>query len=233
MRGGRRQLAGINTMLQQAGQQNAPERINVRGRGSRMAGDNQPHSGPPTPGAAPTDSRQESGYDLMNPPRADLITGGPPGDPRDRGRRDRPARHTQRESRSPMGDRIKRGPGDDERDSGYRDYRERKEGGRNDDRLPSRDGSRDIMIGGGRDVDRERDNHREPSGRRDYDGPWAGGDRGERGAERGGRGRDRDMHGDDRRGSRGLRDDAGMGRKRRSEEGMGERGHEGSKRARR
>lgn len=223
MRGGRRQLAGINTMLQQAGQQNAPERFSVRGRGSRLAGEAQPFSGPPTPVGLP-DGRQEPGYDLGNAPRVDLITGAAPGDPRDRGRRDRPTRHTRRDSRSPVGDRMRdsKWPGDDERDPGYREYRERKEGGRNDERQAGRDVGRDVVPGGRDERDRERDppvrrgdiREREP-----HDGPWVGG-------ERGPRGRDRELRGDDRRDSRGPRDDGSVGRKRRSDEGMADRGLE-------
>lgn len=269
MRGGRRQLAGINTMLQQAGQNNTPERMNVRGRGARMAGDTQPFSGPPTPNAhAPPgpplsgrQERQEPREDLMNPPRADLITGNSPSDPRDRGRRERSGRHARRESRSPVGDRIregKRGPGDDEREPGYREYRERKEGGRNEDRQGGgRDINRDIMPSTGRD-DRERDRERGPSSRRSdvrsdvrerdpsdirerdpsnirergpHDAPWVGGERGGDRSERGGgdligRGRERDLRGDDRREARGTRDDGSVSRKRRSEEGMADRGHD-------
>jgi THO complex subunit 2 len=238
MRGGRRQLAGINTMLQQAGQQNAPERLNVRGRGARLAGETPPFAGPPTPTgptpAGPPSGRQEPTHDIMNPARADLITGIAPSDPHERGgRRDRSSRHTRRESHSPIGDRsrdAKRGPADDERDAGYRDHRDRKDGGRNEDRHPGRESSRDIMPGG-RDGERERDRDREPSIRRgearerdSHDGPWAGGDRG---------GRSRDMRdprsGDDRRDSRdnrGPREDSSGGRKRKSDEGMADRGHE-------
>lgn len=233
------QLNGINDTLSQANkasQPNVPGRMNVRGRGARLAG--EPFSGPPTPVGPPSDGRQDAGHDLMNPTRADLITGGGPSDPRDRGRHDRPTRHSQPESRSPTRERSKRGPGDNERDPGYREYRERKEGGHgNDDRPGGRDGSRNVMPGGGRDLNHERDNHREPMGRRgdprergQHDAPWTGPDRGERG---GGRGRDRDFRGDDRRDNRGPRDDGGVGRKRRSEEGMADRGQDGPKRARR
>lgn len=223
-------------MLQQAGQQNGPERLNVRGRGARLAGDVPPFSGPPTP-TVPAPSgplsagRQEPGHDLVNPARADLITGISSNDPRERGgRRDRPTRHTRRESRSPGEDRrdSKRVPGDDERDAGYRDHRERKES-RNEDRHSGREPGREMMAGGGRDGERERDREREqPSRRGDarerdgHDAPWTGS------GGRGGRGRD--MR-DDRRDSRGARDDSEAGRKRKSDEGMGDRGHD--KRARR
>jgi THO complex subunit 2 len=249
IRGGRRQLAGINTMLQQAGQQNTPERMNVRGRGARMGGES--FSGPSTP-VAPTPpnlgrqdsgrqdlgrqdlgrqdfgrqdssrqdlgrqdlgrqdlSRQEPGrpepnYDLMNPPRADLVTSGPsPMDHRERGggRHDRSSRH-RHTSRSPAREAKPR-PGDDAGYREHREHRERKDSNRNEERPSSRD------IPGEREAPRrgERDSH-----------DWAGG-------ERGGR---RDMRDDRRRGSR---DDGGAGRKRKSEEGMVDRGHD--KRARR
>lgn len=257
-RGGRRQLAGINTMLQQAGQ-NAPDRMNVRGRG-RMSSSAQaetPLSGPTTPSVAfpppplpggPPSTRTEAGRELVNPERADLITGNAaPYEERDRGgRRDRSGRHSRRASGSPSGadrGRDAKRPGDDER--GGREHRDRHDSGRSDpserDRHQGRDQVRDLAIPrdpngisreGARDRERDRERDRDPLRRdaRDRDGArethnngWAGSDRGERGGERGGR--SRDMRGDDRREHRITRGDDG-GRKRRSDEGGMERGHD-------
>ncbi|RFU28127.1 hypothetical protein B7463_g8211, partial [Scytalidium lignicola] len=262
-RGGRRQLAGINNMLQQAGQQNLPDRDrigSIRGRSGRMNAMGQPdspvHSSPshglplppppppPLPPARP-DTR-DLGTDLVNPQRADLITGVKSaaedhgrGD-RDRtGRRDRSGRHSRRTSRSRSQDRSREpkvAPIDDERvpRSDHRDRRARDPERERYPREPA--GVRDITAGrDGREgvKERERDSIRRDGRERDpaRDGHEAGwGPAGERGFS----GRSRDMRTEsktgERRESRGSRDDSG--RKRRGEEPTTDvRGHE--KRARR
>lgn len=240
-RGGRRQLAGINTMLQQAGQQNVPDRMNVRGRG-RMSSTAQAEPNfsapttptvpppPPPPGPPPSASRGDG----INPDRADLITGPAPMEERDRdrnGRRERSGRHSRRASRSPTGgDRSK-----DDRGGSGREHRERRDGRIEQDRhqgaIPrdpngsSRDSGRDRERDRG-ERDTRRDGGRDRDGQRElHESGWAGSERGDRGGgERGGR--SRDMRSDEqRRESRGTRSDEG-GRKRRSDEGGMERGHE-------
>ena len=265
-RGGRRQLAGINTMLQQAGQQNGPDRINVRGRGARMNSTGQPETPtsapstpapppPPPPPARPEPVRETGRADLINPERADLITGiAAPAEDRDRdrsSRRERSGRHSRRSSRSPDRSRdAKRAPPEEDRAprSEHRDRRGGERGEPERDRHQGRSppGRRDLIAGrdtavGGRDGDRERERERDrESGRRDgrerdggrdqHDSGWAGGadrggERGERGGDRGGR-RGDEAHRRDSRDMRGLREDAG-GRKRRSDEGgMDSRGHD-------
>ncbi|KAH7317761.1 transcription factor/nuclear export subunit protein 2-domain-containing protein [Rhexocercosporidium sp. MPI-PUGE-AT-0058] len=231
-RGGRRQLAGINTMLQQAGQQNTPDRVNVRGRGGRMStgiGPETPISGPSTPSLpvpppppGPPPARQETardlGRDLINPARADLITGSEaPTEERDRdrnGRRERSGK-SRRSSRSPGREReSKRGAPDEERAqrSEYRDRGDRRAGERGEaekDRHQSKSSpapARDLIAGrestGGRESGRDRergDRDREGSRRdgrdrdiaRDSNASWSGERGGERGNERGERGNER------------------------------------------
>ncbi|KUJ14203.1 uncharacterized protein LY89DRAFT_736250 [Mollisia scopiformis] len=189
-RGGRRQLAGINTMLQQA--QHGPDRVNTRGRGGRMGsgiGPDTPISGPSTPSIPPPPPpgpppAREVGRDLINnSDRADLIPSSvAPVDERDRdrnGRRERSGRHSRRSSRSPVRERdAKRGPEDDRLRNEYRDRTDRPRGERGDvDKerhqprsSPPRDsGSGRDGPGGrdnGRDRERERDRDRN-EGRRD------------------------------------------------------------------
>ncbi|KAH8802796.1 transcription factor/nuclear export subunit protein 2-domain-containing protein [Xylogone sp. PMI_703] len=263
VRGGRRQLAGINNMLQQAGQQNLPDRDrigNIRGRSNRMNAMGQPDSpihsnagqGLPIPPPPPPPVRLENrdlGTDLVNPQRADLITGVKPtpeergyGDRDRQGRRDRSGRHSRRTSRSRSQDRgreAKVGAVDDER--GPRpDHRDRRTRDPERERYPRAEavGGRDATGGrdgreGGKERDRERDSTRRDGRERDptrevHEASWG------QAGERGGGGRNRDMRAEgrtnERRESRGSRDDGG--RKRRSEEpSMDGRGHE--KRARR
>lgn len=249
-RGGRRQLAGINTMLQQAGQQNGSERMNVRGRGrmSSQAQAETPLSQPPTPIAPPPPPPPPGlppggaapNRDLAIPERADLMISGN-GDDRERDRNSRNGRHSGRHSRktsrSPNRE-SKRGQPEDERGNrehrGSRHEHDRTENsGRGDHH--GRESRRDLMAprdpGGstrdtGRDRDRERDNRRDgrdrEGGRGDIpDQGWQGSDRGTRGGDRGGR--SRDMRGDDRHDSRTPRGEDG-GRKRRSDEGGMDRG---------
>ncbi|CZT04760.1 hypothetical protein WAI453_007691 [Rhynchosporium graminicola] len=195
-RGGRRQLAGINTMLQQAGQQIAPERMTVRGRGGRVStgmGPEAPNSGPstpilpvPPPLSGPPPARQEPikdlGRDIINPARADLITGAePPKEDRDMDRSGRRDRKSRRGSRSPGREReSKRGAPDEDRTqrSEYRERSERRVSERGEgekDRHQSKSSPappRELMtgrdsMGGGREGGRDRDRDRQSSGRRD------------------------------------------------------------------
>ncbi|PBP16416.1 THO complex subunit 2 [Diplocarpon rosae] len=195
-RGGRRQLAGINTMLQQAGQQTTPDRMNARGRGGRISGmgPDTPISGPPTPLIplpSPTpgsyfrsDSTRDMARDLINPARADLITGPEPPskDPEEDhyGRRERSGR-SRRESRSPGRERDTKRPAPEDERPPRGDYRDRSDrrGTERDsekDRHQSRSSPvppRDLMAGrditGGRDGGREheRGNRDREGGRRD------------------------------------------------------------------
>jgi len=246
--GPRRQLAGINNMLQQAGQQNGSENVKIRGRGARMGSSMYGESPtstpttpiippPPPPGALPP--RVESNHPMVNPARADLITGAPSlPDDRERERSSRrghgSGRHSRRSSKSPGPDRS-RDPNRPAVEDGYpaRDHSHRRDSNRGDpaerERHQSRDPSRDLMAG--RDIgiagsvrgDRDRD-HRDGSRHaRDRDVPrdvprddvgFPGTDRGDRTGERGGRHRG-EHRGEDRRESRGTRDDGG--RKRHSE----------------
>ncbi|KAH6715946.1 transcription factor/nuclear export subunit protein 2-domain-containing protein [Leptodontidium sp. MPI-SDFR-AT-0119] len=261
-RGGRRQLAGINTMLQQAGQQNTPERVNIRGRGGRMStgmGPETPISGPPTPSLpvpppppGPPPARQETardpGRDLINPARADLITGAEaPNKERDQdrsGRRERSGK-SRRSSRSPGRDReSKRGAPDDgySQRTEYRDRSDRRAGERGEaekDRHQSKSSpapARDLMAGrestGGRDSgrdrergDRDRDSSRRDGRERDITRDPNSGWSGERGNERGGGRSSRDTRSSgDLRGSGEDRRDGRSSReegsrKRRSDEG--------------
>ena len=237
-RGGRRQLAGINNMLQQAG---GP--INVRGRGSVRAGNMQqdspisaspnqippPPPGPPPGRPGPRDSGNDR--DLVNPARADLITGSdaPPEDREKERSSRRSGRHSRKSSRSPDRPReSKRGPGEEERPS-RSEYRDRRAGDREPDRERHQGRSphrADLIPTGGlrevasRDSHRERDSSRRERGERDaarelHDAPRTG----ERGSERtGGSGRTREPRADGRgggestRGGRGGEDRRGDGR---------------------
>ncbi|KAK0111523.1 THO complex subunit 2 [Cadophora gregata] len=262
-RGGRRQLAGINTMLQQAGQQNTPDRINVRGRGrmSSGMGPETPNSGPPTPSLpipppppGPPPARQEtardSGRDLINPARVDLITGSEaPNEERDRdrsGRRERSSK-SRRNSRSPGREReSKRGAPEDDR-SQRSDYRDRSDRRANERTEPEKDRhqsksspapSRDLMASrestggreGGRDRergDRERDGSRR-DGRehtiRDPNSSWTGERGAERGHERGDRGNERGGSSRSIRDTRSSGDLRGSGEERRDGRGSREDG---------
>ncbi|CZR64071.1 related to regulatory protein RLR1 [Phialocephala subalpina] len=230
-RGGRRQLAGINTMLQQA-QQQGPDRVSRnRGRMGSGIGIDTPVSGPstpvvpppPPPGPPPT---RDTGRELINPDRADLITNVPAAvDDRERdrnGRRERSGRHSRRSSRSPGRERDTKRGAEDERRSEYRDRSDRPRGDRGEpekerhqrssppkDSSSARDSGRDGPSGrdSGRDREREgrereRDRDRD-GGRRDgregreRDTAHTAGWAGERGgSERGPSGRSRDPRGD-------------------------------------
>ncbi|KAG0646735.1 THO complex subunit 2 [Hyphodiscus hymeniophilus] len=173
---GRRQIAGINTMLQQGAQQNGSDRMNIRGRNSRMSAGMQPETPnsapstpiipPPPPGPPP--GRLELSRDLIIPERADLITGGVPGssDERERdrnsGRRERSGRHSRRGSEGPptSSERtrdLKRTAPDDDRS---RDAK-RVDRGPLDDERSARGEHRDRR-GAERDSERERHPTREP-----------------------------------------------------------------------
>ncbi len=255
--GGRRQLAGINTMLQQAGQQQVtPDRMNARGRGriSTGIGPETPISGPPTPvipppPPGPPPARHET---VINPQRADLISGGTPAleekDKDRNGRRERSGRHSRRSSRSPARERDSKHVVSDDRAlrNEYRDRSDRRAGDSERERHRPATPNKELIPSGSRESGRDRDRERErDSGRRDArereaardsnDANWTGerGERadrgGERGSERGGRSREirGEGRGEDRRDSRGNREDGGSGRKRRSDEGAQEsRGHE-------
>jgi len=248
--GPRRQLAGINNMLQQAGQQNGSDNVKIRGRGARMGSSmygESPISAPTTPTIPPPPPpgpppRVENNRPMINPERADLITGVPLSlpDDRERERNSRrghgSGRHSRRTSNSPGPDRN-REPNRPPVEDGYpsREHSHRRDSTRVDsverERHQSRDPSRDLIAG--RDVgvggsvrgerDRERD-HRDGSRHaRDRDVPrdmprddagFPASDRGDRTGERGGRHRG-EPRGDDRRESRGTREDGG--RKRHSE----------------
>ncbi|KAF4632447.1 hypothetical protein G7Y89_g5677 [Cudoniella acicularis] len=253
-RSGRRQLTGINSMLQQAGAQNGPERMNVRGRGrvNAMGQPDTPTSNtspilpppPPPPASGRPDLRE-----VINPDRADLITGNvPSSDDRDKdrsARRERSGRHSRRSSRSPDRTRdTKRIPGEDDRSS-RGEHRERRGGEREGERerhqgrsphrsseIPGRDPGTSSRESG-RDRDRERESGRREgrerhSTRETHDASWTGERPGERPSEGTPSGRSRDMRegrGEERRETRGSREDSG--RKRRSDEGMMDaRGHE-------
>jgi THO complex subunit 2 len=256
-RGGRRQLAGINTMLQQAGQQLAtPDRMTSRGRGriSSGIGPETPISGPstpvvpppPPPGLPPVRHEQvrDSSRDLLNPERADLITGGTPqSDERERdrnGRRERSGR-SRRSSRSPGRERESKHAGSEDRTprNEYQHRSDRRTGDSERDRHRGASPGKDLVAG--REGGREREHRDRESSRRDgrereatreaVEAGWNGERSGERGgerSERGGRSREmREARGDDRRDSRGNREDGGSGRKRRGEEGgLDSRGHE-------
>lgn len=240
-RGGN-QISSINNLLQQGGQQNAPDRGH-RGRGSARAGGppEMPTSAsavsvPPPPPIARLEGR-DMGRDTINSERVDLITGSSPAvDDRDRersSRRHQSGRHSRRNSKSPDRPRdMKRGPPEEERAarSEHRDRRNDRGDGereRHVARTPPRDivPGRDLAGGAPRESGRDRERDRD-SGRRDgreregHEATWPG----EKGPERGSGGRTRDARGDERRDGRGRED---SGRKRRSEEGaMESRGHD-------
>lgn len=135
VRGPMRQLAGINSTLQQAGQSDrfkAPDRssdrsINVRGRGSVASapdGPNFPNSGPSTPVNATRPDTRDSGRgrDMGAPEQSpgDLFSSrankdpeedrseSRPGSTRDSGRHERSGRRSRRTSRSPDRERSHR-----------------------------------------------------------------------------------------------------------------------------
>jgi THO complex subunit 2 len=264
----KRQFTQLQDLLQNNSRsQVGGDRMNVRGRGGRTSSVAQeapssapttPIIPPPPPPPGPPPGRPDS-RDLINPARADLITGNAPLPTDDReskrgSRREHSGRHSRRSSRSPPGtDRTKRGVGEDERP--LREHRDRRDSSRADpaerDRPAARDSSRDLLAGrdvggssreGGRDRERDRERDRDPVrreardrvqqlGRDVHDADWAGSDRTERGGKR--PGRRNDARGEDnRRDGRGaLGEDGGSGRKRHSDDGGMERGRE--KRARR
>ncbi|TVY83037.1 THO complex subunit [Lachnellula suecica] len=248
------QITAINTLIQQGGQQNAPERGH-RGRGTVRAGGDTPISAPstpvipPPPPPPPPHGRpdiRDIGRDMVNSERVDLITGNAtPNDDREKergSRRERSGRHSRRSSRSQDRNRDpKRGAPEEDRASrsDHRDRRsDRSEGERerHQARSPHRDIAQGREMGGSvRESarDRERDSGRRDSGRerdpaRDgHDGGWPG-ERGDRGPERGSSGRNShnrgEVRGEERRDGRGREDG---GRKRRSDgEGMMDRGHD-------
>jgi THO complex subunit 2 len=243
-RGGRRQLQGINSMLQQVGQQNASDRNPRRGRMSSGLGPDTPMSAPQTPIVAPPPpplSVQESPANSVghstNPPRADLITGSTPStDERGRdksSRRERSGHHSRRSSQSPGRERDSK-----PRLQEYRDRREPEkvrpshgrdlmEAGDGRDPASGRDSAREReRRSGGRRDNREKEPNREP-----HNSSWAserdrpierGADRtsDHRASERGGSRHNRDTRaGEERR-------ESGGGRKRQSEEVMESRGHD-------
>jgi THO complex subunit 2 len=253
-RGGRRQLAGINNMLQQGGTHNGP--INVRGRGRVSAGLQQespvsvsPNQIPPPP-PGPLPGRQgprNISRDMVDPARADLITGGSeaPTEDREKDRSSRRSGHrSRRSSKSPGRDReSKRGVPEEDRSS-RSEYRDRRSGGdrENDrERHQPRTTNLDLIPGGGgggsggsREGGREGHSHRESSrhngrerdlAKEQHDGTWTG-------SERPPGGRNREPRSDDRRGGGGEGRDNRQSRgddsrKRRSDEGtIDPRGHD-------
>lgn len=150
-RGGRRQLAGINTMLQQGAQQSSSSGTTIRGRGGRLSGvgSETPVSGPSTPvlSAPPPlhgffsrgEPSREFGRDPINPTRADLITGPDPlSKERDQdrsARRERSGR-SHRSPRSPGRERDSKRDSEDGRQprSEHRDRSERRIGEREPDK---------------------------------------------------------------------------------------------------
>ncbi|KAM0154702.1 hypothetical protein ACHAQE_007092 [Botrytis cinerea] len=250
-------INNINRMLEETKHPQGQER-----RGRRQGGQPQtPISGPPTPilppppppppGPPPAQAR-DSGRDLINPARADLIGNpAPSNDDRDRGDRGRGSRNDRstRSRRTSPSDRNREqkrgGPPEDERSSrsehrirgGDRESRDSDRHSRGD---PS--ASRDLLAGGGRGEreHRDRDSSRRDAhgGERDsqrdqHDGNAGGGNwpnaPDSRGADRGGDRRNQRSDRSDRseRDGRGMRDDGGSGRKRRSDQdSMREGGHD-------
>ncbi|KAI1007657.1 hypothetical protein K3495_g574 [Podosphaera aphanis] len=221
-RGTRRQLAGINTMLQQAGQQSNSDRSNIRGRrlNSSISGQEttNPVTFPSLHASGPQPTRHDS---TAEHERTDLITGGVAvTDERDRdrnGRRERSGRHSQRSSRSPAREReFKRGMPEDER--GYRERNTR----RGEERDLERDARHAARLSGEELIHSTRERDRERVGRRDVrerdlTRDQELGDKARSGdTSRGGRSRDFKA-GEDRRDSRGGR--AEDGRKRHGEDG--------------
>ncbi|RAL62149.1 hypothetical protein DID88_002633 [Monilinia fructigena] len=244
-RGGRQPnlINNINRMLEETKHPQGQER-----RGRRQGGQPQtPISGPPTPilpppppppGPPPAQTR-DSGRDLINPARADLI-GNPASGNDDRGRGDR----GERGSRNDRSTRSRRtSPSDRNRDQKRGGPPEEERSSRGEHR--SRGGDRELVdwkwkrewTGRARNRDRDssrRDNHGgdRDSQRDQHDaatgsGNWLnppdnrGGDRGDRRNQRS----DRSDRGD--RDGRGMRDDGSSGRKRRSDaDGLREGGHD-------
>lgn len=167
--GARRQLTGINSMLQQAGQQNGPDRMNVRGRGRVSAGMQQespisasPNSMIPPPPPPPPPGRpgpRDMSRDQI-PDRVELFANSeaPPSEDREKDRSSRregrSGRHSRRTSRSP--DRppreSKRTVIEDERPS-RSEHRDRRGGDRAIEREaerehhPGRSPHRDLVTG--------------------------------------------------------------------------------------
>lgn len=164
--GPRRQLAGINTTLQQGGSGS----INVRGRGGRVSGSGSgrldspsqsqshfaippPPPGPPQHNVQPEPVREVQ--DLIDPARADLITANPSNndnrdrDPRSR-RSDHSGRRSRKSSRSPGRERDSKRPKlDDERAS--REHKDRRGSERIEpdrERNPSRSSPHPDLIPG-------------------------------------------------------------------------------------
>ncbi|KAF7877167.1 hypothetical protein EAF04_000852 [Stromatinia cepivora] len=256
-RGGRQPnlINNINRMLEETKHPQGQER-----RGRRQGGQPQtPISGPPTPilppppppGPPPAQAR-DSGRDLINPARADLIGNtAPSNDDRgrsDRGERglriDRPIRSRRSSPSDRNRDQKRAGPQEDERSSRSEHRsrgadRESRDSDRHSRGDPS--ASRDLLAAGGRG-DREhrdrdssrrdthggdRDSQRDQHGGNMGSGNWPNGldnRGGDRGGDRRNQRSDRSDRGD--RDGRGMRDD-GSGRKRRSDaDGLREGGHD-------
>ncbi|KAB8298693.1 hypothetical protein EYC80_000869 [Monilinia laxa] len=260
-RGGRQPnlINNINRMLEETKHPQGQER-----RGRRQGGQPQtPISGPPTPilppppppGLPPTQAR-DSGRDLINPARADLIGNSASGnDERGRGdrgergsRNDRSTRSRRTSPSDRNRDQKRGGPPEEERPSrgehrsrgGDRESRDAdrhsrgdaganrdlltgngREGGRGEREHRDRDSSRRDNHGGDRDS--QRDQHDAATGSGNWPNPPdnRGGERGDRRNQRS----DRSDRGD--RDGRGMRDDGGSGRKRRSDaDGLREGGHD-------
>ncbi|RKF55435.1 THO complex subunit 2 [Golovinomyces cichoracearum] len=224
-RGPRRQLAGINTMLQ-----SNSDRPTIRGRGkitSGISGSENRFSSASVLNASDTPGSQQSKFESVTEvERVDLITGGAtPSEDRGRdrsGRRERSGRHSRRGSRSTEREReAKRGIHDEDR--GYRERSDRRFGERDSER-EARHAARlfgEESIHNGRDRERERAGRRDGRERdpmRDQPQiPSSTVDR-VRGSENSRSGRSREFRGgEDRRDSRSGRGEEG--RKRHSEEG--------------
>ncbi|KAG9241052.1 transcription factor/nuclear export subunit protein 2-domain-containing protein [Calycina marina] len=166
-----RQLRGINSTLQQAGQQNDPNGVRIRGRGARMGGpfyENSQVSAPttptippppPPPPPGPPIQRPDLTRELINPQRVDLIAGIAPGpDERDRQRDGRRGHGSGRHNRQSPG--LDRGR-EPNRDDGMppREHGNRRDSVRTEprgdvpdrDRHMPRDPAREL-IPGGRDI---------------------------------------------------------------------------------
>jgi THO complex subunit 2 len=256
-RGSRKMLLGINSMLQQGGTHNGS--INVRGRGRVSAGYQQespvsasPNQIPPPPPGPPPGRQgpRDISRDMVNPARADLITGGSeaPAEEREKDRSSRRSGRSRRNSKSPGRDREpKRGNLEEDRSS-RSEYRDRRSGGgdrENDrERHQARSPNRDLIPGvrdgggsggtreGGREGHRDRESSRRDGRERDpareaHDGAWTE-------SERPSGGRNREPRGDGRADVRGGGDGRDNrqsrgedSRKRRSDEGaIDPRGHD-------
>ncbi|KAA8569919.1 hypothetical protein EYC84_002259 [Monilinia fructicola] len=259
-RGGRQPnlINNINRMLEETKHPQGQER-----RGRRQGGQAQtPISGPPTPilppppppGPPPAQAR-DSGRDLINPARADLI-GNPAsvnddrsrGDRGERGSRNDRSTRSRRTSPSDRNRDQKRGGPLEEERSSRGEHRGR--GGdresRDTDRHSRGDAgaSRDLLTGNGRESGRGEREHRDrDSSRRDNHGGDRDSQRDQHDAgtgsgnwpnppdNRGDRGDRRNQRSDrsDRgdRDGRNMRDDGSSGRKRRSDaDGLREGGHD-------